>query len=60
MIFSNIIEGFLKDFKKEVQMLAKPMVDSSLLIFSNITNDLRPTPAKSHYTFNLRDISKVF
>ena len=60
MIFYSIISGFFKDFKKEVQALSKPIVDSSLLIFSKITEELRPTPAKSHYTFNLRDISKIF
>ena len=60
MIFSSIIEGFFKDFKKDVQMLAKPIVDSTLLIYNKITKELRPTPSKSHYTFNLRDISKVF
>ena len=36
------------------------MVDCTLQIFSKITIELRPTPAKSHYTFNLRDISKIF
>ena len=60
MIFMSIVEGFLKDFKKEVSVLAKQMVDCSLLIFTKITTELRPTPDKSHYTFNLRDISKVF
>ena len=60
MIFNSIIDGFFKDYKKEVQMLAKPMVDSTLTIFNRITKELRPTPAKSHYTFNLRDMSKVF
>jgi len=59
-IFSAIIGGFLKDFKGEVQLLGKSMVASSTEIYKRITNDLRPTPAKSHYTFNLRDVSKVF
>src|SRR5690349_5435807 len=60
MIFNSIVDGFFKDFKKEIQTLGKPMVDCSLQIYSKITKELRPTPAKSHYTFNLRDISKVF
>ena len=36
------------------------MVDLTMIIFNKITKQLRPTPAKSHYTFNLRDISKIF
>ena len=61
MIFKSIIEGFLRNgFKTDVQVLAKPIVISSIAIFSEISKQLRPTPNKSHYTFNLRDISKVF
>lgn len=33
---------------------------SSLEIYSKIRTELLPTPTKSHYTFNLRDLSKVF
>lgn len=35
-------------------------VDATSDIYHKITEVLRPTPAKSHYTFNLRDVSKVF
>lgn len=35
-------------------------VDATSDIYAKITQDLKPTPAKSHYTFNLRDMSKVF
>lgn len=60
-IFSSIIKGYLKDgFKPETKSLDKAIVEASLLVYKNISLELRPTPAKSHYTFNLRDISKVF
>lgn len=36
------------------------MVASTLDIYDTIADNLLPTPAKSHYTFNLRDLSKVF
>merc|ERR1740130_1126146 len=32
---------------------------ATLTVYKRIQEDLRPTPVKSHYTFNLRDVSKV-
>ncbi|KAM7230116.1 hypothetical protein CapIbe_018833 [Capra ibex] len=37
-----------------------PLVEATIMVYSTITSQLLPTPAKSHYTFNLRDLSKVF
>ena len=39
--------------------MTAPLVASTLRLFDTITAQLRPTPEKSHYTFNLRDVSKV-
>lgn len=40
--------------------VAANMVSATLDIYNTIADNLLPTPAKSHYTFNLRDLSKVF
>ena len=60
-IFGSILSGFLSaDFANEVKDLASPIVKASVAVYRRIAADLLPTPAKSHYTFNLRDISKTF
>lgn len=43
-----------------IQPLNESLVDASIHVYSTITSQLLPTPAKSHYTFNLRDLAKVF
>ena len=35
------------------------IVKASMDLFSTIVRELLPTPSKSHYTFNLRDLAKV-
>eukprot|EP00960_Hanusia_phi_P070417 767305-Hanusia_phi.AAC.13 len=59
-IFASILEGHLNQFPSDCKMLMKPTVDASIEIYEKIASELLPTPAKSHYTFNLRDLSKVF
>lgn len=36
------------------------LVSNTIHIYRTISEKFKPTPAKSHYTYNLRDVSKVF
>jgi len=60
-LFSTILGGHLKfkNFAEEVQALTLPIINMSIALYTQILNQLLPTPAKSHYTFNLRDLAKV-
>uniref|UniRef100_A0A674D5A9 Dynein axonemal heavy chain 1 n=1 Tax=Salmo trutta TaxID=8032 RepID=A0A674D5A9_SALTR len=54
-IFSTILGNWMGETP-----LNGPLVDATIRVYATITSQLLPTPAKSHYTFNLRDLSKVF
>jgi dynein heavy chain len=58
-IFDNIMTWFLGKFSGAVAGLAKNAVKATIELYDMMAVDMRPTPAKSHYTFNLRDLSKV-
>lgn len=47
------------DFLPDVKELLNPLVSASIAIYYKMCANILPTPAKSHYTFNLRDLSKV-
>ncbi|CAN0524083.1 unnamed protein product, partial [Ectocarpus sp. 8 AP-2014] len=58
-VFGTILEWFLqRGFNSAVKQIAANMVAATLDIYNTIADNLLPTPAKSHYTFNLRDLSK--
>jgi dynein heavy chain, axonemal len=59
-IFSTILSNFLGTFEEVVQVLAGGLVKATVVVYNTILNELRPTPTKPHYTFNMRDISKTF
>ena len=59
-VFCTIIDWFMnKGFGGPVKSMGHPLVDGTIDVYNSISKNLLPTPAKSHYTFNLRDISKV-
>ena len=61
-IFSSILGGFFEknNFNDGVQKTCEGLVNCTIKVYIQIAQDLRPTPTKSHYTFNLRDVAKVF
>ena len=59
-IFSSILAGFLAPFKPAVQQLQHSLVAATVNLYALLSAQLLPTPAKAHYTFNLRDVSAVF
>ncbi|PRP75973.1 hypothetical protein PROFUN_01689 [Planoprotostelium fungivorum] len=59
-IFSTILDSYLKVFGPQLHSLCSTLVDCTISLYRTITAELLPTPSKSHYTFNLRDLSKVF
>ena len=59
-IFSSILSGFLDNQAPHLTCVAPQLVDASVALYQQVQVEMLPTPSKSHYTFNLRDLSKVF
>lgn len=58
-IFGTMINQKLQDFDEDVKPLGDIMTQATIEIYNFISTRMLPTPAKIHYLFNLRDISKV-
>lgn len=60
LVFGTILRNFLTPFDESVRSVCDALVQSSIDVYRTLVSDLRPTPAKSHYQFNIRDLSKLF
>ena len=64
-IFSNVVDWFfLKNknprFNNSITSFKDSLINSTIQLYTSTSNLFKATPAKTHYTFNLRDLGRVF
>ncbi|CAK9808028.1 Dynein axonemal heavy chain 2 [Anthophora quadrimaculata] len=59
-IYGTMLNQHIGDFHAEVKGISNEVTVATIGLYNNVIAKMLPTPAKMHYLFNLRDISKVF
>ncbi|XP_062127566.1 dynein axonemal heavy chain 3 [Drosophila sulfurigaster albostrigata] len=60
-IFTTIGDWhFAKGYPEKVGLLSRGLAEAMVSVYREAMRIFLPTPAKSHYTFSLRDITRVF
>jgi dynein heavy chain len=59
-IFNSILSQGFNDYSQPIIDSVVTLTRATLAIYRSTVDLLPPTPMKSHYTFNLRDLSSVF
>eukprot|EP01083_Nonionella_stella_P111300 326422_1 len=59
-IFNTILNSKMSaSYAEDITSMIGPLVKASIEVYLSVCESLLPTPSKSHYTFNLRDLSSV-
>ena len=59
-IFDTIANVKFAGFYEEIKSLIEPIALSTVNLFNQVQSEFLPIPSSTHYSFNMRDISKVF
>ena len=61
-VYGAIVDWWGRRGNLPLEVVAKTpnLVKATLEIYNTIRKELLPTPSKSHYTYNMRDLSKVW
>lgn len=62
MIFATLADWWLSKSKygDDIMRMGPKLASASLDVYTSALKELLPTPTRSHYTFNLRDLSNLF
>ncbi|KAL1464921.1 hypothetical protein WDU94_004526, partial [Cyamophila willieti] len=58
-IFTDILSGHTVAFESGIRECVPVIVQITLDLFKLVTTQLPPTPSKFHYTFSVRDLSRI-
>ena len=60
LIFHEMLKYHFNTFgQDDIKVLAKTIALSNFQIYNFVKNQFRSTPSTPHYSFNLRDMSKI-
>jgi len=59
MIFNTKLGAYVKSYTNEVYNAVEKATLATLSLYKAVELEMLPTPSKSHYTFNLRDMANV-
>ena len=59
-IYNSILKKSLVEFPEEVQNCIEPITIATIKLYNDCKERLPRTPTKFHYTFNLRDLSRIY